>query len=753
MLVLGTLFLAGVGFCSTGLSQPPRLLQTNEATSPAEPAPERTLEEWREDARQRLKEVEANLKEFVETEETPPDLLKKQAELLARLELTLTRWLDEQDKKSKLDSELESRAKELEQLNQFGLREEEKSSFRLLDDVRDSLEVEARRLARTAEKEDAAAAALDAAVKDAAEKNSARRQARERADANTEDAQRDALAGQAVEARLLSEIADSVVELRKQELANAKLATQSQQLRVDALQEKEKRLQADAKFDTEQLSDILVELDRQEDDLRSDLEAVEGAATRLKYLDEQWMRAQRQLDESTGDKQTLREEIAAYQLGRRELQQRQPLLRLQMERLADVREIWRRRQQVFNGLPSRSDLRQWLEESNADLAQLRREERTEVFEIEELSEQLQPLEAKLKEVEAGTPEAYWIGQQIESLQNLRDSHQQNLESIRRAIALHDKLRDELTTDSLAATARDRMGDLWNGVHSIWNYELMVLSDQSVTIRKIVTALIILLAGMIVSRALSRILGKQLLRRLNIDVSASATIQSLFYYVLVLLFALFALKVANVPLTAFTVLGGAVALGIGFGSQNIINNFISGLILLAERPVKVGDLIQLDQPTGSLYGNIEHIGARSTTVRTGSNLEIIVPNSMFLQNNVVNFTLSSDKVRTKVEVGVVYGSPTVTVTQLLRRAVLETGRVAKDPPPIILFKNFGDNALIFEVHFWIRMRTMMDQLQVESAIRFRIDQLFREEEITIAYPQRDLHLDTLSPLEVKLTSTE
>ena len=102
----------------------------------------------------------------------------------------------------------------------------------------------------------------------------------------------------------------------------------------------------------------------------------------------------------------------------------------------------------------------------------------------------------------------------------------------------------------------------------------------------------------------------------------------------LLFTLFSLKVVNVPLTALTVLGGALALGVGFGSQNIINNFISGLILHAERPVKVGDLIQLDD----LYGNVEHIGARSTRVRTGSNLEIIVPNSTFLQNNVINFHL-------------------------------------------------------------------------------------------------------------------
>ncbi len=330
-----------------------------------------------------------------------------------------------------------------------------------------------------------------------------------------------------------------------------------------------------------------------------------------------------------------------------------------------------------------------------------------------------------------------------------ESQKQNASNILASKKLHQKLLDELESDSLADTAKNRISDLKNLVSKIWNFELAVFgekeNERSVTVQKVVTALLILFAGLFISRSLSRALRKQVLRRLDFDPSASATIQSLFYYTLLLMFALFALNVAKVPLTAFTVLGGAVALGVGFGSQNIINNFISGLVMMAERPVKVGDLVQIDD----LYGNIEHIGARSTRIRTGANLEIIVPNSSFLQNNVINFTLSSNKVRTFVEVGVVYGSPTVTVTQLLRRAAVETGRVAKDPPPIILFKGFGDSSLQFEVHFWIHMRTMMDQLQIESAVRFRIDQLFREEGIVIAFPQRDVHLDTSSPLTVEI----
>ena len=130
------------------------------------------------------------------------------------------------------------------------------------------------------------------------------------------------------------------------------------------------------------------------------------------------------------------------------------------------------------------------------------------------------------------------------------------------------------------------------------------------------------------------------------------IESLSFYALLVAFGLAALKYANVPLTVFTFLGGAIAIGVGFGSQNILNNFISGLILLAERPIKVGDLIQL----GETYGNVTKIGARSTQIRTGENLDIIVPNSKFLENDVTNLTRRDDRLRTSISVGVAYGSP-------------------------------------------------------------------------------------------------
>jgi small-conductance mechanosensitive channel len=229
-------------------------------------------------------------------------------------------------------------------------------------------------------------------------------------------------------------------------------------------------------------------------------------------------------------------------------------------------------------------------------------------------------------------------------------------------------------------------------------------------------------------------------------SAAAAMQSLALYLLVATFTLWALRFVNVPLGLFTFLGGAIAIGVGFGSQNIVNNFISGLILLAERPVRTGDLIQLNE----LFGTVEHIGARSTRITTAANLEIIVPNSTFLENNVINWTLASNMIRTSICVGVTYGSPTRIVSRLLKRAAEEHGLILDNPEPFVWFTDFGDNSLNFELHFFIQIRNMMERRRVESDIRYKINELLSDAGITVAFPQRDVHLDTVQPLNVQIT---
>jgi small-conductance mechanosensitive channel len=280
---------------------------------------------------------------------------------------------------------------------------------------------------------------------------------------------------------------------------------------------------------------------------------------------------------------------------------------------------------------------------------------------------------------------------------------------------------------------------------VWRTKLMSVEGGTVSIGTVLTALLLLVLGIFLARWSSRRLSSLLAQHVGLERGAAAAVQGLTFYLLLVLVFLLAMQTANVPLTAFTVFGGALAIGVGFGSQNVVNNFLSGLILMIERPIKVDDIIDVD----GTFGRVERIGARSTRIKTFDNTHIIIPNSSFLEKNVVNWTLSDNLVRTWVDLGVAYGSPTREVDRLVRRVLAEHGKILNQPAPVVLFTDFGDNALHFRAFFWLQMREMMDRRRVESDVRYRIDHLFRDAGIVIAFPQRDVHLDTTSPLDVRL----
>ena len=284
------------------------------------------------------------------------------------------------------------------------------------------------------------------------------------------------------------------------------------------------------------------------------------------------------------------------------------------------------------------------------------------------------------------------------------------------------------------------------VSQVWNCVIFTSSDGAkITVQTLVIGLALLLLGYVAAKRISNWLGTKVLARIGVHASAAAPMQKISFYVLVATFTLFSLNWLGVPLAMFTFLGGALAIGVGFGSQNIVNNFISGLILLAERPIRVGDVIEIDK----LVGKVSDIGARSTRITTGANLEIIVPNSKFLETNVINWTLSDDKICSTITIGVAYGSSTREAARLLKLAAVEHKAVLPHPEPEVLFKEFGDNALIFHLQFWLHLRASA-KVDVESQLRFRIDELFNQAGIVIAYPQRDVHLNVMRPVEVRLS---
>jgi len=291
-------------------------------------------------------------------------------------------------------------------------------------------------------------------------------------------------------------------------------------------------------------------------------------------------------------------------------------------------------------------------------------------------------------------------------------------------------------------------EVWDHVASVWNFVIVKGADGKalVTVGTLVGGLVLMGFGYIAAGMISRWIGAKLLSRFGLNQTARAPLQSISYYVLLITFGMLTLNILNVPITVFSFAGGALAVGVGFGSQNIVNNFISGLILIAERPIRVGDVIEID----GRIGRVTEIGARSTRLATGTNFEVIVPNSKFLENQVVNWTLSDDRICTDIKVGVAYGSPLREVERLLFQAANEHPGVLKDCETSVVFEDFAADSLVFCLRVWLKLLSSSKR-EVESDIRFRIDELFSQAGIVIAYPQRDVHLNVMRPLEVRLAA--
>ena len=281
--------------------------------------------------------------------------------------------------------------------------------------------------------------------------------------------------------------------------------------------------------------------------------------------------------------------------------------------------------------------------------------------------------------------------------------------------------------------------------TIWSYPLFTVGDSApVLVSQLVLVIIIIGFGYLLIKLVERLIRRRLAKT-HIRADAAHILQRIVFYVLIAILVITALSLLQVPLTAFHFVSGAVAIGVGFGAQNIINNFISGWILLFERPVRIDDFIEINDHMGV----VESIGNRSTRIRRTDGVHLLIPNSQMLESVVVNWTLVDERIRTIVRVGVAYGSPARKVADLILQAVREQAEVLTEPAPRVILEDFGDNAVIFEAYFWCEVGGERELRQIRSTIRFRIDELFTENGIVIAFPQRDVHLDTLSPLQVQV----
>ena len=256
--------------------------------------------------------------------------------------------------------------------------------------------------------------------------------------------------------------------------------------------------------------------------------------------------------------------------------------------------------------------------------------------------------------------------------------------------------------------------------------------------RISTGMIVTLAGtfygvFLTSRILPKVLLDEAVSGRKLARGVQRSIGQLIRYFIIFFGFLLAFIILGYDFTKITIILSALGVGIGFGLQGVVNNFVSGLILLFERPLTEGDTIEV----GTSYAQIRKIGLRATIVRTFDEADLIIPNADLINNQVINWTLTDREVRLRVPVGVAYGSDVSLVVETILACAKEQKDVLKSPAPEVLFMNFGDSSLNFELRVWIR--DIDERLRVASALYHMIERKFRKLNVVIPFPQRDVHI--------------
>lgn len=270
------------------------------------------------------------------------------------------------------------------------------------------------------------------------------------------------------------------------------------------------------------------------------------------------------------------------------------------------------------------------------------------------------------------------------------------------------------------------------VWDLFSTPIFQMGGNSISVFSIILACGLLWSSFVLGKAGERLIQKALADQ-DIDPGVKSSIERFSRYLIIIIGIWIALDSVGINLNSLAAFGAVLGVGIGFGLQNITQNFISGIIILLERPIKKGDMVEVK----GVRGKVLDIQARSTLVLTRDDVVIIVPNSQFISEQVVNDSFSGEKIRLSLSVGVAYGSDVELVKQTLTDIAYRNAKVLNQPHPKVLFTGFGDSALDFELRVWVD--DLWDRELVLSDLRFELDTAFREHKISIPFPQRDIHL--------------
>ncbi|MEX0884066.1 MAG: mechanosensitive ion channel domain-containing protein [Cyclobacteriaceae bacterium] len=271
-------------------------------------------------------------------------------------------------------------------------------------------------------------------------------------------------------------------------------------------------------------------------------------------------------------------------------------------------------------------------------------------------------------------------------------------------------------------------------NDLMNFNLLMLGETKLTLGLLLGLIISFTLLFIVSELVRKFLANRVLTRYKLDLGTRQSISTIVKYILITIGLVTILQNSNVDLSALGILAGAIGVGIGFGLQNITNNFISGLIILFESPIKVGDRIEVD----NVYGDVVKISARSTMILTNDNISIIVPNSQFIDNPVINWSHNDRNIRFNIPVGVSYREDPQRIKRILVEVAKQNKGVLEHPEPDVLFESYNESSIDFNLRIWTSAYINKPKV-LKSQLYYEIFRRFAEEKVEIPFPQRDLHI--------------
>ena len=704
----------------------------------------------------------------VEPGPQPPSIAEKRTEIAEQLRIAMHRLetngatdtvatqevayyqtreavLAQQDAVDQQVKDLESRKAELDAQLKSPPPDDKQYKFADLDRMKDDLAAGQAHAGLVGDKLATANARLQKAKTAVEECEVKRRQAQGAYDSGKNSPQAPELVIAADRARQDATLAGETLALRKREVEREELARRVLSLSIQRQQEQVARISPQVAFTEADYNEQIDSIKKKEE---SATKSITQAQANLRSTEIDLRNTQRLFDAATGDRTVLTEAVAALQFTRNKLSDEIDSLTQRLQKLAQQRLAWSRRYQIAAADRNNTDHEVWgqlksiQKETIAVLDELEPDLRAQISKMRDVRNSLSSVVKKAEAAAQGPPDiAFQISVQQKQLEDTLKIYEKNLILIDTSRRVHEKLLDEIGLTVDALTPKAIALGVWHKAESVWNSELFPINGQAIEVGMAVKGLTILVIGWIISRFTSGVFVNRFLKRFRLSKDATSAIRSLVFYSLLMFVALTALNTINVPLTAFTILGGALAIGVGFGSQTLINNFIGGLIMLAERPVRLGERITFKD----MDGVVEDVGFRCTKLRTQADHLVTIPNSTLVNESIENVDRRRT-IRRSITLAVTYNISRERLAEGVQalRDILEEREIRERIHPIVGFEELSPR-----VHFSdfaaesLNIQIIYSYAPVDSSafaehserVNFRIMEEFDRLGIDFAFPSK------------------